>query len=205
MNSLLLATRNPGKKLEIQKILQDLRPSYDLISLDEANIHSPVDECGTTFMENARLKADFYSRLSGLDTLGDDSGLEVMALNNRPGVFSARYAGEGASDDERIAKLLAEMIHCRDRRARFVSALCLSRAGRTLHTFTGLVRGEILYEKKGNHGFGYDPLFYYSPLKKTFAELSLDEKNRVSHRAQALRQLKKFIAGGGLAKPTKIG
>ena len=83
----------------------------------------------TTFLENARLKADFYSRLTGLDTLGDDSGLEVMALGNRPGVFSARYAGAGASDDERIAKLLAEMKDIRDRRARFVSAVCLSRAG----------------------------------------------------------------------------
>ncbi len=200
MNSLLLATRNPGKKLEIQKILQDLRPPVRLISLGEAGIHGHVDECGKTFMENARLKADFYSRISGLDTLGDDSGLEVMALDNRPGVFSARYAGEDAGDDERIAKLLAEMVHCRDRRARFVSAVCLSRAGQPLQTFTGLVRGEILYEKKGNHGFGYDPLFYYSPFKKTFAELSLEDKNRVSHRARALSLVKQFIAGGGLEK-----
>ena len=200
MISLLLATRNPGKKLEIQNLLQDVQPPLRLVSLSEAEIHADLDECGTTFMENARLKADFYSRLSGLDTLGDDSGLEVMALENRPGVHSARYAGTGASDDERIAKLLAEMAHCQDRRARFVTAVCLSRGGRTLKSFSGLVRGEILHEKEGKHGFGYDPLFYYPPLKKTFAELTLEEKNRVSHRARALAQVKKFIASGGLER-----
>jgi XTP/dITP diphosphohydrolase len=200
MISLLLATRNPGKKLEIQNLLHDMQPPLRLISLDEAGVHADVDECGATFMENARLKADFYSRLSGLDTLGDDSGLEVMALENRPGVFSARYAGAGASDDERIAKLLAELIHSRDRGARFVSAVCLSRAGQALKSFTGLVRGEILREKKGTHGFGYDPLFYYAPLKKTFAELTLEEKNRISHRARALQQVKRFILNGGLAR-----
>jgi XTP/dITP diphosphohydrolase len=153
-------------------------------------------------MENARLKADFYSRLTGLDTLGDDSGLEVAALENRPGVFSARYAGAGASDDERMDKLLAELSHCQNRRARFVTAVCLSRAGRPLKAFSGMVRGEILAEKKGNHGFGYDPLFYYPPLRKTFAELTLEEKNIVSHRARALRLVKKFIANGGLAEFT---
>jgi XTP/dITP diphosphohydrolase len=169
-----------------------------LLSLSEADVQAEVDESGTTFAENARLKADFYSRLTGLDTLGDDSGLEVMALENRPGVFSARYAGAGANDDERIAKLLAELVDIQDRRARFVAAVCLSRAGQPLKSFTGLVRGEILREKKGSHGFGYDPLFYYPPLGKTFAELSLEEKNRVSHRARALLQVREFILGGGL-------
>jgi XTP/dITP diphosphohydrolase len=91
---------------------------------------------------------------------------------------------------------------CPDRRARFVAAVCLSRAGQTLKSFSGIVRGEILTEKKGSHGFGYDPLFYYPPLKKTFAQLTLEEKNNVSHRARALRLVKKFIANGGLAKFT---
>jgi XTP/dITP diphosphohydrolase len=199
MNTLLLATRNPGKKREIQGLLHELRPLWRTISLADAGVLEEVEENGATFQENARLKADFYSRLTGLDTLGDDSGLEVMALDNRPGVLSARYAGAGASDDERIARLLAELGACPDRRARFVSAVCLSRSGRPLKSFTGLVRGEILPEKKGSQGFGYDPLFYYPPLKKTFAELSLEEKNRVSHRARALRQAIHFIAGGGLA------
>jgi XTP/dITP diphosphohydrolase len=199
MNTLLLATRNPGKKREIQGLLHEHQPLLRVISLADAGVLEEVEENGATFQENARLKADFYSRLTGLDTLGDDSGLEVMALDNRPGVLSARYAGAGASDDERIARLLAELGACPDRRARFVSAVCLSRSGRPLKSFTGLVRGEILPEKKGSQGFGYDPLFYYPPLKKTFAELSLEEKNRVSHRARALRQAIHFIAGGGLA------
>jgi len=200
MSTLLLATRNQGKKREIQSLLQEKQLTIRLLSLTEADVQVDVDESGTTFLENARLKADFYSRLTGLDTLGDDSGLEVMALENRPGVFSARYAGAGASDDERIAKLLAELMDSQDRRARFVTAVCLSRAGKPLKSFTGLVRGEILREKKGSHGFGYDPLFYYPPLGKTFAELSLEEKNRVSHRARALNQVCKFILGGGLEK-----
>jgi XTP/dITP diphosphohydrolase len=200
MSTLLLATRNPGKKREIQNLLQEIQPSLCLLSLAEAGVQADVDESGTTFLENARLKADFYSRLTGLDALGDDSGLEVMALGNRPGVFSARYAGAGASDDERITKLLAELADSTDRRARFVSAVCISRAGRPLKSFIGLVRGEILREKKGSHGFGYDPLFYYPPLGKTFAELSLEEKNRVSHRARALGKVCKFILNGGLAE-----
>jgi XTP/dITP diphosphohydrolase len=203
MSTLLLATRNPGKQREIQNLLQKIQPPLRLISLTEAGVPADIDESGTTFLENARLKSDFYSRLTGLDTLGDDSGLEVMALENRPGVLSARYAGAGASDDERIAKLLSELLDSQDRRARFVTAVCLSRAGQPIKSFTGLVRGEILREKKGSHGFGYDPLFYYPPLGKTFAELNLEEKNLVSHRALALRQVRRFIQGGGLAKIEK--
>jgi XTP/dITP diphosphohydrolase len=203
MSTLLLATRNPGKKREIQSLLQRNQLAIRLLSLSEAGVQADADESGTTFLENARLKADFYSRLTGLDTLGDDSGLEVMALENRPGIFSARYAGPGAGDDERIAKLLAELRDIPDRRARFVAAVCLSRTGHTIKSFSGMVRGEILREKKGSHGFGYDPLFYYPPLGKTFAELSLEEKNRISHRARAMRQVRAFIAGGGLARFTK--
>lgn len=199
MITLLLATRNPGKKRELEGLLAADQPLLRLVSLTDVGVHEQVEEKGTTFLENARLKADFYSRLTGLDALADDSGLEVMALANRPGVLSARYAGPGAGDDERIAKLLAEMAGCLDRRARFVSAVCLSRSGRPLKTFTGLVRGEILQERRGSRGFGYDPLFYYPPLKKTFAELSLEEKNRISHRARALRRAMAFIAAGGLA------
>ena len=199
MSRLLLATRNLGKKCEMQDLLSENLPSLHLISLTDVGVLDEVEENGATFQENARLKADFYSRLTGLDTLGDDSGLEVMALENRPGVFSARYAGAGASDDQRIAKLLAELGDSQDRRARFVTAVCLSRAGHPLKSFSGMVRGEILREKKGNNGFGYDPLFYYPPLGKTFAELSLEEKNRVSHRARALRKVREFIAGGGFS------
>ncbi len=167
-------------------------------SLADANIAEEVSESEDTFAGNARLKADFYSRLTGRDTLGDDSGLEVAALGGRPGVRSARYAGEGASDEARMQKLLAEMQDVGDRRARFVSAVCLSRNGSPLASFVGEVEGEILREKRGAGGFGYDPLFFYPPLGKTFAELPVAEKNRFSHRARALAQVRDFILAGGL-------
>lgn len=207
MTTLLLATRNPGKRREIEEFLRpgagQLSPAefgnLRLLSLDEVEAGGDIEETGSTFAENARLKADGYSRLTGLDTLGDDSGLEVQALDGRPGVLSARYAGAGAGDDARILKLLAEMRGIRDRRARFVSALCISRAGSPLASFSGAVEGEILAEKRGAGGFGYDPLFLYPPLGKTFAELPLAEKNKISHRARALVQAREFILQGGLA------
>ncbi len=149
MTTLLLATRNPGKKREMEHFLHAGAAAVRLLSLSDLNVAEEVSESGATFAENARLKADFYSRLTGLDTLGDDSGLEVAALGSRPGVLSARYAGEGADDDARIRKLLAEMKGAADRRARFVSAVCVSRAGSPLATFVGTVEGEILFEKRG--------------------------------------------------------
>jgi XTP/dITP diphosphohydrolase len=199
MTALLLATRNKGKKREIERFLQGGGLAIRLLSLADVDVAEEVVESGETFAANARLKADFYSRLTGLDTLGDDSGLEVLALGNRPGVFSARYAGEGAGDDARIHKLLAELKEIKDRRARFVSAVCISRNGLRLAAFIGEVTGEILFEKRGAGGFGYDPLFLYPPLGKTFAELPLKEKNRISHRGRALEQVRDFILSGGLS------
>ena len=222
MTTLLLATRNPGKKREIEEFLSasgvvfsarvpSLRggtaPSLRsgavfkplrLFSLADVAASADIEESGRTFAENARLKADHYSQVTGLDTLGDDSGLEVAALGGRPGVFSARYAGTGADDEARIAKLLDEMRDVADRRARFVSAVCLSRAGTVLAEFLGMVAGEILPAKRGGGGFGYDPHFFYPPLASTFAELPLTEKNSISHRARALEQVRDFILAGGL-------
>lgn len=198
MTRLLLATRNRGKKREIEEFFRAGGLSLSLLSLDEAGALPDVEESGATFAANARLKADSYSLLTGIATLGDDSGLEVAALGGRPGVLSARYAGAGAGDDERIAKLLGEMAGLDDRRARFVSAVCLSRLGSPLAEFSGAVEGEILRAKRGAGGFGYDPVFYYPPLRRTFAELALAEKNRVSHRARALELVREFIARGGL-------
>lgn len=198
MTALLLATRNQGKKREMEHFLQAGAAAVRLVSLSDLNVADDVSESGATFAENARLKADFFSRRTGLDTLGDDSGLEVIALGCRPGVLSARYAGEGAGDDARIGKLLREMEGVADRRARFVSAVCISRAGSPLASFTGTVEGEILFAKRGEGGFGYDPLFFYPPLAKTFAELTIMEKNRISHRARALEQVREFIRAGGL-------
>jgi len=193
MTSLLLATRNPGKKREIEDFFRAGGLTLRLLSLAELALSATIEESAATFAGNARLKADFFSRLSGLDTLGDDSGLEVAALGGRPGVFSARYAGAGASDDARIGKLLAEMENQADRRARFVCAVCLSRAGSPLAEFSGEVVGEILDARRGANGFGYDPVFLYPPLGKTFAELSLAAKNGISHRARALEQARSFI------------
>jgi XTP/dITP diphosphohydrolase len=193
MTSLLLATRNPGKKREIEDFFRAGGLRLRLLALSELSLSAEIEESAPTFAGNARLKADFYSRLSGMDTLGDDSGLEVAALGGRPGVFSARYAGAGAGDDARIARLLNEMAGQADRRARFVCAVCLSRAGSPLAEFSGEVAGEILGAGRGAGGFGYDPLFLYTPLGKTFAELPLAAKNAISHRARALEQARRFI------------
>lgn len=198
MNSLLLATRNRGKKREIENLLNSLGTGIRFLSLDDVGVAQEADETGATFAANARLKADLFSRLAGLDTLGDDSGLEVLALDGRPGVLSARYAGEGAGDEARIVKLLAALKEVNDRRARFVSAVCISRNGAPLAQFTGTVEGEILRAKRGDNGFGYDPVFFYPPLGKTFAELTLNEKNTISHRARALEQVREFILSGEL-------
>ncbi|MBN2347105.1 MAG: RdgB/HAM1 family non-canonical purine NTP pyrophosphatase [Candidatus Aminicenantes bacterium] len=198
MIPLLLATRNRGKKREMDEFLGRAGAALRLLSLGDLDVDDDVPETGSTFAENARLKADFFSRRTGLDTLGDDSGLEVLALEGRPGVRSARYAGTGAGDEERIQKLLREMRGIRDRRARFVSAVCISRNGSPLAAFEGRVQGELLAAKRGSGGFGYDPLFLYPPLGRTFAELSVAEKNRISHRARALEQVRDFILQGGL-------
>ncbi len=198
MTALLLATRNRGKKRELEHFLSAAGASLRLLSLDDVAAGEDIEETGGTFAENARLKAGHYSRVTGLDTLGDDSGLEVAALGGRPGVLSARYAGPGAGDGERVAKLLDEMRDVADRRARFVSAVCISRRGAALAQFVGTVEGLILREKRGAGGFGYDPLFLFPPLCRTFAELPLAEKNRISHRARALEQVREFIRRGGL-------
>lgn len=204
MTGLLLATRNPGKKRELEQFLSANGIGLRLLSLADAPDSGDIEETGRTFAENARLKADHYSRVTGLDTLGDDSGLEVAALGGRPGVLSARYAGPGAGDEARIAKLLDEMRDVTDRRARFISAVCLSRGGVALAQFVGTVEGRILGGKRGGGGFGYDPLFFYPPLGRTFAELPMEEKNRISHRARALEQVREFICRGGLEESPPV-
>jgi XTP/dITP diphosphohydrolase len=201
---LLIATTNPGKFKEIAAILAaEGLPGLglDIMSLnDVAEIESP-DETGSTFAENAVIKASYYYGKTGLITLADDSGLEVQALNGRPGVLSARYAGEGAADADRIAKLLQEIRSAPDsqRGARFVCAACLAWGGGE-RTFVGEVSGKVLGATRGSSGFGYDPVFYYEPLGKTFAEMAPDEKSRVSHRGKAFRKAAGWLASShGLA------
>jgi XTP/dITP diphosphohydrolase len=193
---LLIATRNPNKVREVAALMEDVPTGVTFHSLEDLDISGSVDENGSTFIENARIKALFYSRFTSLLTIAEDSGLEVSALDNRPGVYSARYAGEKAGDDARIGKLLQEMDSVRDRGARFICAAVLARNGAEVASFSADVRGEITTRKRGNHGFGYDPVFLYPPLEKTFAELTLEEKNRISHRSAVFRELKAFLAAG---------
>lgn len=158
------------------------------------------EEDAPTFAENAAGKALHYSRLAPGLVLADDSGLVVPALDGAPGVHSARYAGAAATNEERIAKLLGELRRAKaaDRAAHFVCAIALARQGRALAIVTGRVDGEIADNPRGKSGFGYDPVFFFLPLRKTFAELSGAEKNQYSHRGKAFRQLFASIRGYGV-------
>ncbi|MBV9303672.1 MAG: RdgB/HAM1 family non-canonical purine NTP pyrophosphatase [Acidobacteriaceae bacterium] len=156
-------------------------------------IPTPSEE-GATFEENAFTKAVYYSRFTRELTIADDSGLEVAALREAPGVYSARYAGPNATDAANNELLLRNLQNVADRRARFVCVLALARAGHVLTTFRGVAEGRILNAPRGDCGFGYDPLFFYPPLNCTFAELTLDEKFAVSHRGNAFRKLFAYLA-----------
>ena len=184
-----MATRNEGKLHEFQMLLRPL--GCDIRSLKKLSIDVEIEESGTTFAENARLKAIGYSRLVPFPVLADDSGLEVEALGGRPGIHSARYAGPGASDADRIRKLLVELEHCgglsaANAGARFVCALALAHHGEIALETEGICTGVIIRNARGVNGFGYDPVFLFPDLGKTFAELSDEEKNRYSHRARAV-------------------
>jgi XTP/dITP diphosphohydrolase len=188
---LLLGTRNPGKVKEIVTILGDSGWSFS--SLQEFENVGPAAEDGVTYAENAIAKARFYAAATGLLALADDSGLEVAALGGAPGVYSARYAGEGASDADRRQLLLSELakVYSGDRRARFVAAVAIADpSGVVLNLSEGICEGTITFEPRGTSGFGYDPLFVPDGYDLTFAELSDAVKNRISHRARALMRLR---------------
>ena len=186
--TLVIATRNPGKIAEISDLLQDFPVTVK--SLADFGPIPPVEEDGATFEENAYKKASFTARVLGLPAMSDDSGLSVTALGGAPGVLSARYAGDGAGDRERCTKLLTEMNGRIDRQAAFECVLSIAVPGGAALTYEGRCEGVIAEAPAGENGFGYDPVFYYPPLKKTFAQLSREEKSRVSHRGKALRELK---------------
>ena len=195
MRSLLLATRNPGKVREIESILADSGWSFS--SLQAFPDVSTPDETGATYAENAILKARFYAEATGMYALADDSGLEVAALAGAPGVFSARYAGDNASDGDRRALLLSELakVPNANRRARFVAVVAISDAnGSVLNVSEGTCEGTIISSPRGDGGFGYDPLFVPDGYTQTFAELSDDVKNRISHRARALLSTRNFLS-----------
>jgi XTP/dITP diphosphohydrolase len=190
LKTIVVATRNRGKQREFRDLLAPLGST--ILSLGDLSIEADPEESGTTFAENARLKAIAYSRHTEFPVLADDSGLEVAALGGKPGIFSARYAGEGASDSERVSKLLRELQGKR-REARFFCALALALEGTLFLESEGECPGIIAEGPRGTNGFGYDPVFFFPALGKTLAELSEAEKNSLSHRANAVAALLSLI------------
>lgn len=189
---LLVATRNQGKLRELRRLLAGA--PYRLVSLDEAGIETEVEETGATLEENAALKARAYCLLSGLPTLADDSGLEVEALGGAPGVHSSRWAGQGATDADRIAFLLRKLENVKGPwRARFRCVIAVAWPGEAVELYEGVCPGVIVPKPRGEGGFGYDPVFYLPELGRTMAQLSPEEKDRVSHRGRAAREALKGL------------
>jgi XTP/dITP diphosphohydrolase len=193
LSKLLLATNNKGKVREYKHMLKDL--PFELVLPAELGIKTEVDEMGGSLEENARLKATSLARESQLLTLADDSGLEVDVLGGEPGRLSARYAGEGASDRDRVNYLLSRLkdVPEEKRSARFRCVIAIATPGGEVELCSGECPGFITLEPRGEEGFGYDPIFYLPELGKTMAELTLEEKNRVSHRGRAARQAMKLL------------
>ncbi len=194
LEKLVIGTKNPHKAEEITKVLEDL--GIPLLLLPESEDIPTPDESGISLYANALRKAKAYFEVTGIPTIADDTGLYVKALQGKPGIHSARYAGENATDKENRQKLLKEMEGIEEREATFKSVICFFYAKDQWFFFKGEIIGEILTEERGEGGFGYDPIFYVPHLEKTFAELTLEEKNLWSHRALALRKFKKFLESG---------
>ncbi len=189
---LLIGTRNDGKITELSELFEGL--NVDLVSLNDLGITNEVEETGSTFLENAKLKAAGYAIRRGTYTLADDSGLEVDALGNAPGVHSARYGGETAPYSEKLAKLLSEMPEGRSRRARFVCEMAVAdKQGNILFSAEGTCNGTIAPEPRGKNGFGYDPIFIPEGHTETFGELSDDIKQEISHRSRAARKIIRYL------------
>ena len=193
MIKLLVATNNPGKVREYEALLKGL--PLTLTYPAQEGIDIEVEETGSTFTENARLKATTYARASDLLTLADDSGLEVDALGGKPGTRSARYAGQGASDEDRYRLLLSKLegVSWEGRTARFRCVIAVARPQGEVRIAEGTCEGVIAFEPKGEHGFGYDPVFYMQEHGRTMAELEPEIKNRISHRARAAEGARRIL------------
>lgn len=194
-NRLIIASNNSHKIDEIKNILKDL--GFEILSLKEAGIEIDVEETGSTFEENSYIKAKAIHDLTGANVLADDSGLMVYALNGAPGVYSARFAGEHGNDKKNIGKLLE---HLKDtpeekRGGRFVSSIVMLKSSGEMVIGNGYIEGKIGFVERGTNGFGYDPIFIVPELNKTFAELTDQEKNIISHRKRALEDLKRKLKG----------
>ena len=187
MKKLILASNNAHKVEEIKSILDD----YTILTLKDINFNQEIIEDGSTFEENALIKARTISQFSGKTAIADDSGLSVELLDGKPGVYSARYSKE-QTDEKNIEKVLMEL-NGKKSKAKFVSVIALVKPDGTEHTFRGVCHGEIIFEKRGNNGFGYDPIFYVPALNKTFAELTPEQKNSISHRKQSLEKFSQFL------------
>lgn len=192
---LLIATHNPGKLIEYEELLAGL--PFELVTLDDVEIREDVEETGSSFAENARLKALAYARESKLLTLADDSGLEVDALGGEPGIYSKRYAGDDATDAKRINFLLHRMkdVPMEARLARFRCVIAIAAPDGQVWESEGTAEGDILFEPRGANGFGYDPVFYFPRLGKTMAELPPAQKNKISHRARAADGARAILKG----------
>ncbi len=195
LSKLLIATTNPGKVREIREVLAAI--PLAILSLQDLTHPPAVIEDGLTFRDNALKKARDYARWSGLPTLADDSGLVVPALGGQPGIHSARYAGEKATDEDNLRKLLNEVVHLppSQRQARYVCVLALTDPAGREWMIEESCDGEIILERRGTGGFGYDPVFFLPEFGKTMAEIPLDLKNRTSHRGKALQALVKYLSG----------
>ncbi|WP_426983412.1 XTP/dITP diphosphatase [Bacillus cabrialesii] len=193
MKEAIIATHNPGKVKEFKEILEP--KGYDVKSLAEIGFTEEIEETGHTFEENAILKAEAVARAVNKMVIADDSGLSIDNLGGKPGVYSARYAGEQKDDQANIDKVLRELkgIEKEQRTARFRCALAVSIPGAETKTVEGHVEGYIAEEPRGEYGFGYDPIFIVKDKDKTMAELTSDEKNKISHRADALKKLSKLL------------
>ena len=194
IEKILVATRNKGKMTELVKLLRPLE--ITLVSLNDLLIEEEIEETGKTFAENAIVKAERYGELGGLPTIADDSGIEVDALGGAPGIYSARYGGEGFTDLDRNNLLLKNVKKIPDSRltARFRCVVALWIPGNKTVTFEGKIEGMIRRFPSGNNGFGYDPIFFYKPMKKTLADITSEEKEKISHRGYAVRMAREYLS-----------
>src|SRR5262245_16464455 len=192
-NDLLLASQNPGKLGEMRQLVTGL--PFRVFGPRDVGIQESPDETGSTYLENAALKARYYAGRSGLLTVADDSGLSVDALDGAPGLYSSRFGGEGATDADRNRLLLQKLggVPAERRGARFTSAVVVARGGDVLFQTEQSVEGRIAEAPRGERGFGYDPLFFYPPFGKTFAEVPAADKDRVSHRGKSFAALRAFL------------
>ena len=194
IEKILVATRNKSKMAELVELLRPLRVT--LVSLDDLSIGEEIEETGETFKENAILKAEGYGQLGGLITIADDSGIEVDALGGAPGIYSARYGGEGLTDLDRNNLLLknVEKIPEQELTARFRCVVALWIPEDKTVTFEGKIEGMLIRVSSGNNGFGYDPIFFYGPMNKTLADIGPEEKEKISHRGFAVRMAREYLS-----------